>query len=192
MISIIIPTTGIRDLTNTLESINNQTYKNYEIITIYDKSKKGANWARNKGANQAKGEYLFFCDDDINLEPWALEVLLNKLQNTNYAYSYGWYRLDQEVKCDTHFNPETLKKINYISTMSLIKKDIFDKFGFDESIQRLQDWDLWLTLLENDYYGVYSGYRIFSTKRSDDGITSEKNIPYSEALKIIKEKHHIG
>lgn len=177
----------------TIESIHNQTYKDYEIIVIHDKDRKGANWARNKGAKQANGDYLFFCDDDVELESWALEKLLETLVTKNEAYAYGWFRLGTKTKGDRGFCPDMLRTCNFISTMSLVRKDIFlEVGGFDESFTRLQDWDLWLTMLDNGYRGAYCGLRIFKTTKDPDGISSDKNTPYEEALKMIEKKHKIG
>ena len=91
-VSVIIPYYKKLDyLKKTLASINNQTYRNYEIIIVYDDEKKdelkkifqltknkkkikiiinkknlGAGKSRNKGANLARGKYLAFIDaDDI-------------------------------------------------------------------------------------------------------------------------------
>ena len=41
----------------------------------------------------------------------------------------------------------------YIHTMSLIKKEDYPETGWDESIAKLQDWDLWLTMSEQNKKG---------------------------------------
>lgn len=88
-VSIVIPTLNREEvLCNTIRFLLAQQYPNYEII-IVDQSKKhtpatedfltqhqkdlsyhrittvGTSHAKNYGATQAKGEILFFCDDDI-------------------------------------------------------------------------------------------------------------------------------
>ena len=87
--SVIITTYNRADfLKKTLDSIENQTYKNVEIIVIDDgstdeiaikikniclefskcqyhwKSNTGQADSRNFGIEKAKGEYISFCDDD--------------------------------------------------------------------------------------------------------------------------------
>ena len=106
------------------------------------------------------------------------------------SYSYGSYEMDGKIQCDKEFNPATLRDTNFISTMSLIRTKDFP--GFDESIKRLQDWDLWLTMLLKDQnYGVYVGKKIFTTQKRD-GITEGKDAqPYAEAVEIIKKKHSL-
>lgn len=90
MISIIMPLYNAeRFLNETLQSIRNQTYTNYELICVDDCStdrtfemlqqamkidgrirllhnnvRSGAAVSRNKGMEEAKGEYLAFLDGD--------------------------------------------------------------------------------------------------------------------------------
>ena len=102
MISIIIPThNGAELMRPMLESIKAQTYKDYEIIVVCDACEdESVNVAqaygarafevnahnsavgRNKGLDEAKGEYILFCDDDDYwLHPYALEQIVTELKN---------------------------------------------------------------------------------------------------------------
>lgn len=99
-ISIIIPVYNIEKyLSECLESILNQTFKDFEVICVNDGStdssleilksfaqkdsrfkifsqkNQGAAIARNTGIKQAKGEYLQFLDSDDYFEPNMLEEL---------------------------------------------------------------------------------------------------------------------
>jgi glycosyltransferase involved in cell wall biosynthesis len=178
---VVIPTIGRKSLSKTIDSINNQTLKPKEIVVIYDQG-KGANWARNQGL--VKKGLMVFSDDDITWAPDAFESLYNALGDN--AYSYGWYEQDGQYVSDKTFDPEELKRLNYISTMSMVKAEVFP--GFDENIQRLQDWDVWLTMLEQGHHGTFCGKQVFSTTACPDGIT-HNTISWREAERIVKEKH---
>lgn len=106
-ISVIVPTYNRADLiSETIESILNQTYKNFELIIVDDGSTdnteevirkfkdsrikyiKTDNWGgparpRNTGIKKAKGEYIAFCDDDDIWLPEKLEKQIRVFQISN-------------------------------------------------------------------------------------------------------------
>ena len=100
LISIIIPVYNVEDyLHYAIESLEKQTYKNFEIILVNDgstddsgklcdeysekysnvrvfhKENGGLSDARNFGVQQAKGEFITFLDPDDYLEVYSLELL---------------------------------------------------------------------------------------------------------------------
>lgn len=102
MISVVIPTYKRKDkLRATLESVFNQTLKDYELIVVEDGSNdgtkemvgemtethknlvyfyqanKGPATARNLGISKAKGDIIAFTDDDCVVPPNWLEKLLD-------------------------------------------------------------------------------------------------------------------
>jgi len=230
MISIIIPIYNqAKTIIKTLESINKQSYQEYEVIIINDGSKdnveavftnyykklntnnhylfinqtnQGAPAARNRGFQEAHGEYLFFCDADASLQPEALKTLLAYLElNPGVSYTYSSFRWGRKLFKLTNFDPEKLQKMPYIHTMSLIKRADFPVNGWDESIKKLQDWDLWLTMLEKGKIGLWVPQVLFTV--TPGGTISSwlpafayKLLPflpsvkkYKRAMQIIKEKH---
>lgn len=105
-ISIIIPCFNAeKTIINTLNSINAQTYKNFEVIIVNDGSKdnseekikryicenpsikinyffqenRGVSVARNEGIRKACGKYITFIDADDLYHPRFLELLYNAL-----------------------------------------------------------------------------------------------------------------
>lgn len=99
--SILVPVYNVEKyLPECLESIENQTYRDFEVIlvddgsndrsgeicdqfkertttntTVLHKENQGLISARRIGINNAKGEYCIFCDSDDFLETTALEEL---------------------------------------------------------------------------------------------------------------------
>ena len=105
----------------TLMSIEKQSYKNFEIIIIYDdidlteyyylkkitkknkkikillnKSNLGAGLSRNIGVKVAKGYYLAFCDCDDIWKKEKLETQINFMRKKNIAFSYTAYNVIDE------------------------------------------------------------------------------------------------
>ena len=117
-ISVIIPIYNAeRYLSDCLESIVNQTFKDIEIICINDGSKdkseqiikqyaekdkriillnqknEGAGPARDKGVEISKGEYLSFIDSDDFFHFRTLEIVYNNIKN--YKSDVIWFQYFQ-------------------------------------------------------------------------------------------------
>jgi len=230
MISIIIPVYNQADkIVKTLESLVEQTYQDFEVIIVNDGSKDnldgvlenflnktestntwfiihqqnhGAPSARNIGWRQSRGEYLFFCDADAVLIPQALAMMLSELSaQPEVSYVYSSFRWGHKLFKLGPFAAAKLQQAPYIHTMSLIRKSDFPATGWDESIKKLQDWDLWLTMLEQEHSGLWIDKILFKvipggTISSWLPAAAYKLFPflpavkkYNAALKIVKTKH---
>ena len=124
---------------------------------------KGANYCRNLGIKKSTGEYISFLDsDDIfhknKLERQIKNMKINKsnfdfckiriyIDNTN-IFKITFPNSNQEKSILNGKIFDELCKGNFISTQSiLIKKNILEKYLFDEKIPRLQDYDLLLRII---------------------------------------------
>lgn len=210
-VSVIIPVWNATEtLSRTLHSISLQSWKNLEVIVVDDgstddpkavcdrfpnvrfirKEHAGAPAARNRGFRESTGAYVLFCDSDVMLNPRMIERMLTTLElkpDASYAYCsfrFGWRTFDL-----FDFDDERLKQSNFICTMSLIRRKDFP--GFDESLKRLQDWDLWLTMLEQGNRGVWVPARLFSSSVGKKGISARLKTPPAEAVRIVRTKHHL-
>lgn len=110
MISVIVPCYNVsRFLDDCFKSIENQTYKNIEVIFVNDGSKddtlekikkfcdgkaycryidqenQGASKARNTGVAAAQGEFLYFFDSDDLLYSNTLEALVKAIEGKDVA-----------------------------------------------------------------------------------------------------------
>lgn len=131
--SIIIPAYNTKDfILRTLRSIEDQTYKNYEIIIINDGStdgtrelvdsykvgkdniivhhqdNQGVSIARNVGIHLATGDFICFIDSDDTYNPMFLEEMLLKQEATGFDVIYcGFNWINEEGK--TIESPRELK-----------------------------------------------------------------------------------
>lgn len=225
-ISIIIPCYNrAATIGRCLDSILAQTYDNWEIIIIDDgsidnidevvipflgnvkfikQSNQGAPRARNVGFEHSVGELVIFCDADVVMQPDCLEKMARALEkNPEAAFSYSSFRFGWKKFRLYPFTIERLKKMPFITTTSLIRRECFP--GFDESIKKFQDWDLWLTIWEKfGLGGVWIDKVLF---RAITGGTmscwlpgfmyklpflKNKNVEkYKTAKEIIKKKHDL-
>lgn len=163
---------------------------------------KGAPAARNRGLAEATGDYLFFCDADAMLVPSALEKLHSSLTaHSEAGYAYPSFMWGSKLFKIGEFSAERLKSGPMIHTMALIRREAMTAKGWDESIKKLQDWDLWLTLLDEGKAGIWVDEVLFTITPGghySDWLPSfaYKLLPflpavkkYKNALVIVKAKH---
>ena len=132
---------------------NNPEIKKLDIQEL-DQENLGAPAARNKGIKEASGEYVIFVDADTICDPNMLAEMLKTLeQNPVASYAYSQFRFGWKKMQSHEFDGQLLKKINYIDVTSMVRRK--DLVLFDESIKRFQDWDLWLTMLEQGKTGIF-------------------------------------
>lgn len=178
--------------------------RNIDLIVIKHQKNQGAPSARNTGFRTSKGDCLIFCDSDIVLDKEALSNLLNTLIHHPVAsYVYSSFLWGRKLFKIGEFNSEKLKQGPCIHTSALIKREHFPSSGWDESIKKFQDWDLWLTMLEEGHTGVWLDQVLFKVK---PGGTMSGWLPsfayklfpflpsvkkYKKALAIIKQKHDL-
>lgn len=126
-------------------------------IQYFQVNFRNAQKTRNYGLSKASGEYVVLLDADDYFRNDFLEKTQNIMQNNSkillvysdrenignadllasIGHSSNWKTKD--------FNYNVLRKYNYISLPSLIRRKYFK--GFDEKIRRFQDWDAWLNFL---------------------------------------------
>lgn len=223
LVSIIIPAYNAeRTLERCLQSVVAQTHQPLEIIVVNDGSTDdtaailtkwqgkikiiqqangGAPAARNAGWRASTGEYLLFCDADVTLSSQAIERMLSALESDPKAsYAYSSFKFGWKTFTLWPFDGSKLRQMPYIHTTSLIRREAFT--GFDESLQRFQDWDLWLTLLGQDCQGVWVPEILFTVS---SGGTMSRWVPrvfyrlpwlpsvrrYQAAENIIRLKHKL-
>ncbi|MEA2065069.1 MAG: glycosyltransferase family A protein [Patescibacteria group bacterium] len=239
-ISIIIPVYNhARELFNCLESVLWQNFQDFEVIIIDDgstdnilkiikKQKKdfefqnlslkiiqqenqGSNVARNNGFRKSKGEYVIFLDADIMMKNSMLEKMLKVLQeNRDRSYVYSSFKFGFKTFKLWKFDAKKLKQMPYIHTSSLIRRECFT--GFDEKIKKLQDWDLWLTMLKKGYEGIWISEVLFKVSVNflrggisvwlpsffykipwqKFGIRIKEVEKYKNAVEIIKKKYNFN
>lgn len=227
----IVPVYNRKDrFLQTISSIIKQDYRPLEVVVVDDGSdefsvldldldiegmdvrvlrqeNKGAPSARNIGFENSKGQYIIFWDADVVASSDMLSKMnqaLNTFPEASYAYSnfvWGRKKIQSQPFC-----ANDLKKQNYIHTTSLLRRSAF--CGFDETLQRFQDWDLWLTMLAHGNYGVHVNEYLF-TVQTDGTMSSwlpsfaykapfkwlpgirKKVASYQKAKDVVRRKHKL-
>lgn len=232
VVSVIIPTYNhARSLPRTLDALLKQRDFILEIILIDDGStdntldviepyrdsiryifqeNRGANFARNKGLDLARGEFVIILDADIELYDNALEKMIIALRdNPEASFAYGGFYFGWKYFRPIDFSVKQLKIRNCIHTSSLVRRQ--DHPGFDENIFRFQDWDVWLAMSLKGKRGVMINDVLFRAHIDGSsrigsswlpsflhkipwpilGFTPKRIKEYNDAREIIFEKYNL-
>lgn len=143
LVSVIIPTYNRANLIQqSVKSVLNQTYNNFEIIIIDDGSSdnteevinklndnriryikhavnKGASAARNTGIREAKGKYIAFQDSDDHWLPDKLEKQVKRIENTpdHVGAVFGGYWIIGKGNEKRYFPEQVIKDGNIFHTL---------------------------------------------------------------------------
>lgn len=182
LVSVIIPTLNRYDyLRDVFKDLENQTYKNFEVIVVdqtddfqeefykgwnlnlnYWYQEEKALWkARNEAIKSAKGEYILLYDDDSLVEKDWIEQHLKTLDFFNAAISSGVSISVVGGEVPTHYS--YFRWSDQIDTGNvLLKKSVFQAIGlFDRQFekQRMGDGEFGLRC-------YLAGYKNISNPRA--------------------------
>ncbi len=207
--SIILPTYNRpSELKRAVSSVLNQCFSDFELLIINNgdslvigdfkdarirfitEEKKGANYARNKGIENAKGTFICFLDDDDEYLPNHLEVMRNLITENNSEV--GFYRTfaKREIKPGVYVDqkdplkPANMHNLHYSFLYPIymnsvcIHKDILKQQRFNPEVKVAQDYDLWIRIMAE--------HKLFIT----DTITTVYHLSGDSISKPSKEKYY--
>lgn len=213
-------------LRNALDSIRRQSYKNIQVVVVEDGEQTsnellknnfsdlnyiyeatnehiGRSAVGNRAMEIAEGEYYNFLDDDDELLPKHIEILVNALNDSEQMAAYSVAKEKQIIFIDKEtnryevkkemiryrqpFNRLLLYKENYFPIQSvLFGRKLYEKLGgFNTKLSCLEDWDLWVKYSTvTDFIFVdeitscyYVGYdRKVKKRRTKKLVENEENV----------------
>ena len=147
LVSIITPSYNSKQfIPETIQSVLNQTFKNWEMIIVDDMSTDNSNSiieecikndfrikliklkensgpaiARNRAIEESNGRYMAFLDADDIWEPFKLEKQIQFMQQNNLALSYASYYLIDErgAQLGTFITKPRVNYFNLLKTNSI-------------------------------------------------------------------------
>ena len=157
------------------------------IHYFYNETNQGASFARNLGLQKSTGKYISYLDSDNTYTSSFMSHAIEFLEkNQNFDLVYGALLTSSHGKKNKQilfkeFSRRQLLKGNYIDMSTIVhRRKLYELFGgFDESIERLDDWDLILKYTQNnDAKGleiVAANYRTLDDIRVTDNYLLNTN-----------------
>lgn len=179
LVSIVMPSYNTaRYIGETIESVQKQTYKNWELIIVDDcstdnsmdvirsfneprirllqnKKNSGAAISRNYALREAKGKWVAFLDSDDTWAPEKLEKQIRFMEEHSYAFTFTDYRVCLNGAwlpyINTGPNVVTKRKMYdycYFSTITVMYER--EKIGLIQiaNLRKNNDYAMWLQAIE--------------------------------------------
>jgi glycosyltransferase involved in cell wall biosynthesis len=156
---------------------------------------------RNFAAFRSQAEFICFLDDDDFLLPNHISLLLTHNDQSTIPFSKSRYEIrtgrfvrtqdSPEPNNPMYYDPNYILEQNIAPIQSfLLKTDFFRKIGgFDESLVRLEDWDLWARL--SVHYELKLVDEFTSVVRVDNNSQSSRTLtlsPFHNSNSTIGER----
>lgn len=188
-----------------LDSVANQTYRNFEHIVVdgvsndqtlqivnsykgivcVSEKDKGIYDAMNKGAKLSSGEYILFLNSDDEFLPDFLLECAKVIEDADFVSSAINMVFDKRV---SKWIPKVINNKKFIWRMPIphagliVKNKVFKEIGgFDLSFKITSDFDFVVKLLKGNYLGVYNEKSLFNFYMG--GV--------SQNFRVIKENHKV-
>lgn len=212
LVSVVIPHYNRADtIDDTLDSLAAQTFRNFEVIIVDDHSddlvsikklvsiknasiihhdaNRGVAAARNSGIEQARGKYIICLDSDDMLETTFIEKATLTLELnpdislvTTYQDMFG---VVNELFEKHPYDPLRLIQDNMVITAAEFRKEAWEVSGGYKPSIGYEDWDFWLSLSENGFWGKLIPEPLFKYRTSmQSRYVEDKDVHWNNIKKI--------
>ena len=178
-------------------------------IRYLHSTKTGRSPAGNLALSEAQGEYIMMLDNDDLLFADHVEQLVRAVQAATQdevaAYSLGWELVTETGADDAYreishnlpaahtqpYSKDRLSIMNYIPIQSILfHRSLYeDHGGFDEDLEYLEDWNLWVRFSQSgDFVHVPKLTSMYRTP-ADPSIRQERQQLLDGAYAVTVEKN---
>jgi len=160
MVTVIIPTVGRPELQQAIDSVNAQTYRDFELLVEHDTQRIGKSIIVNRAVKKAKGEYILVVDDDNVIAPQFLELTVKAIEEES-AKEMKWSNSEWHAvttgRIVVHEGYKDYAPAYYQQGLGfaaidwgwLIRKKVFDTIQYDENLFGDEDADFGIQFYKN-------------------------------------------
>ncbi len=161
-----------------------------ERVRVIHQPNRGLPAARNRGAADARTEYLVFLDADDWIEPGFVArlgaaIVSEAGRGGDVSHAYCHERLVEKVVTYWRvpdWDPLLMMITNIHPVTTLVRRDRFEAVGgFNKGMRGgYEDWDLWLSFVERGWRGVRVPEPLFTWRRHSN-TTMVMNVVHNHA-----------
>jgi GT2 family glycosyltransferase len=171
-------------------------YEWFPIRLVANAADQGPSSSRNIGVRHARAPLVLLLDADNMLYPTGAQLLHAALGQSDAAFAYGLiekFGQDTGLLSAVPWNIAHLVHSNYIDTMALIRREVWDEFGgFDPQIAAMggyDDYAFWLQLAAAGYRGELVSSFIGRYRVHGTSLQSLLNLNTKEFMQFYRDRH---
>ena len=169
------------------------------IKYVFLSENKGISGNTNEALKLATGDYILLVDHDDLIPVFCLYELakrINKNPEAEFIYTdEDKIEGTKDKRCDPHFKPDfaidTLRSNNYITHLSVFKKELMDKLGgFRDKYNGAQDFDIIIRATENTKNIIHIPKVLYHWRvhpNSTAMVADAKPYAYEAGIKVIED-----
>lgn len=215
LVSVIIPYYNLAaTIDETLQSLDCQTFKDFETILVNDGStdsvsikklkqikksrpdlmiinqaNQGVAATRNNGIGHSEGKYIICLDSDDILLPTYIEKVVIELEtnpDVSVVTSYmEMFGVKNEIYKHAKYDPLELFKNNMVITAAGFRKKVWELSGGYKSKIGYEDWEYWINLAEYGFWAKQIAEPLFKYRIAmQSRYVGDKNIHWDNIKKI--------
>ena len=218
ILSVIIPCYNYgRYIRETLQSLQSQTFRDFETIVVDDGSneeltlrvlddlpnegiqvlrqeKLNVATALNLGISAARGRYVCRLDADDTIEPTYFEKCLCLLEsNQGVAIAYSLVKTfgdENQIWLTEPFDLRLLLEYNHICAAAVFRRSVWEQVGgFDTAMDGFEDWEFWVRLGKAGFRGKLIAETLFNYRRHGTTLNIRSERRSGKLLDRIRTTH---
>ena len=209
LVSVVIPCFNYgKYIDEAVDSVLNQTYKNFEIVIIddcseddsykdclrqIDKNKdkirvfrnevnKGVAKSRNIAIENALGKYIIILDADDMIHCTYIEKVLNCIKEGKgdiVGTSVHYFGNRIDVEHLPDYSSKTVLKFNPLNCTAIYPKEYWKQIGGYKEEQMYEDWEFWVNMVYHNHKIYQLKEYLFYYRQHDDSRVRKANSNHS-------------